>query len=257
MRYYHPFPEAIPLSEAGYSRVTHPSATKNIKQAQCSPFDLHVLSVPPAFVLSQDQTLYLSCIYRRCRVFISILAITIRSQLPLWFFRLFWLLKVPISWNLKGFFACSALFNFQDTFEAVFCAATFTLYHIQKFLSSKQFVNWSSTCFSLRSFSLWPAFLFYHILSILSSKQFMNWSSSIIFFPFSSTACPKQLAYSFYHTFTVLSSELFLNKFRSPLSISRSVLSLPFIPLFHSTPALVRQLYYYIMLFSLCQVKLM
>ena len=28
MRYYHPFPEAIPLSEAGCSRVTHPSATK-------------------------------------------------------------------------------------------------------------------------------------------------------------------------------------------------------------------------------------
>ena len=62
MRYYHPFPEAIPLSEAGCSRVTPPSATKNIKQAQCSPFDLHVLSVPPAFVLSQDQTLYDSCI---------------------------------------------------------------------------------------------------------------------------------------------------------------------------------------------------
>ena len=62
MRYYHPFPEAIPLSEAGCSRVTHPSATKIIKQAQLSPFDLHVLSVPPAFVLSQDQTLYKSCI---------------------------------------------------------------------------------------------------------------------------------------------------------------------------------------------------
>ena len=28
MRYYHPFPEAIPLSKAGSSRVTHPSATK-------------------------------------------------------------------------------------------------------------------------------------------------------------------------------------------------------------------------------------
>ena len=28
MRYYHPFPEAIPHSEAGSSRVTHPSATK-------------------------------------------------------------------------------------------------------------------------------------------------------------------------------------------------------------------------------------
>ena len=32
MRYYHPFPEAIPLSEAGYSRVTHPSATKSSLQ---------------------------------------------------------------------------------------------------------------------------------------------------------------------------------------------------------------------------------
>ena len=58
MGYYHPFPEAIPLSEAGYSRVTHPSATNLKKQAILSPFDLHVLGVPPAFVLSQDQTLY-------------------------------------------------------------------------------------------------------------------------------------------------------------------------------------------------------
>ena len=58
MRYYHPFPEAIPRLKAGCSRVTHPSATKNQKQALNSPFDLHVLGVPPAFVLSQDQTLY-------------------------------------------------------------------------------------------------------------------------------------------------------------------------------------------------------
>ena len=29
MRYYHPFPGAIPLLKAGCSRVTHPSATKN------------------------------------------------------------------------------------------------------------------------------------------------------------------------------------------------------------------------------------
>ena len=27
------------------------------KPKQCDPFDLHVLSTPPAFVLSQDQTL--------------------------------------------------------------------------------------------------------------------------------------------------------------------------------------------------------
>ena len=57
MRSYQPFPAAIPLYEAGYPRVTHPSATNSEKQAFHRPFDLHVLSTPPAFILSQDQTL--------------------------------------------------------------------------------------------------------------------------------------------------------------------------------------------------------
>ena len=57
MRFYQPFPAAIPLYEAGYPRVTHPSATNFEKQALHRPFDLHVLSTPPAFILSQDQTL--------------------------------------------------------------------------------------------------------------------------------------------------------------------------------------------------------
>ncbi len=38
-----------------FPRVTHPSATDIL----LCPFDLHVLSLPPAFVLSQDQTLML------------------------------------------------------------------------------------------------------------------------------------------------------------------------------------------------------
>ena len=47
---------------AGYPRVTHPSATKLSKSLpklwqRITPFDLHVLSTPPAFILSQDQTL--------------------------------------------------------------------------------------------------------------------------------------------------------------------------------------------------------
>ena len=43
------------------SRVTHPSATMLTKKqaSQLTPFDLHVLGTPPAFVLSQDQTLRL------------------------------------------------------------------------------------------------------------------------------------------------------------------------------------------------------
>ena len=49
------FQTLSPLSR--YSRVTHPSATDLEKQAPPRPFDLHVLGTPPAFVLSQDQTL--------------------------------------------------------------------------------------------------------------------------------------------------------------------------------------------------------
>ena len=62
MRYYQPFPAAIPLCEAGYPRVTHPSATKlsSIRKFHLTPFDLHVLGTPPAFILSQDQTLMLN-----------------------------------------------------------------------------------------------------------------------------------------------------------------------------------------------------
>ena len=47
---------------AGCPRVTHPSATKSYLLPSeefrgYAPFDLHVLSTPPAFILSQDQTL--------------------------------------------------------------------------------------------------------------------------------------------------------------------------------------------------------
>ena len=66
MRYYQPFPAAIPLDGPGYPHVTHPSATKLQQDLLCTstplisvaaPFDLHVLGTPPAFILSQDRTL--------------------------------------------------------------------------------------------------------------------------------------------------------------------------------------------------------
>ena len=42
--------------EAGYLRVTHPFAALLMAEATFS-LDLHVLGTPPAFVLSQNQTL--------------------------------------------------------------------------------------------------------------------------------------------------------------------------------------------------------
>ena len=45
-----------------FPRVTHPSATKDPQASPGTSFDLHVLSMPPAFVLSQDQTLKLNLV---------------------------------------------------------------------------------------------------------------------------------------------------------------------------------------------------
>ena len=56
IRYYSPFPEAIPYLWA-YSHALLTRAPLSTRPKPCFPFDLHVLSLPPAFVLSQDQTL--------------------------------------------------------------------------------------------------------------------------------------------------------------------------------------------------------
>src|SRR5215217_480347 len=55
IRYWTQFPRLIPKCRADHPRVTHPFATRVPRRA--FPFDLHVLSTPPAFVLSQNQTL--------------------------------------------------------------------------------------------------------------------------------------------------------------------------------------------------------
>ena len=60
MRYYPSFPMVIPLIWADCSRVTHPSAT--LIPRRVLTFDLHVLSMPPAFILSQNQTLKFNCL---------------------------------------------------------------------------------------------------------------------------------------------------------------------------------------------------
>ena len=54
IRYYSQFPEAIPYQEAySHALLTRPPLDPKIS------LDLHVLGLPPAFVLSQDQTLKL------------------------------------------------------------------------------------------------------------------------------------------------------------------------------------------------------
>jgi hypothetical protein len=56
-RYYPAFRPAVPGVGARWRFITHPSATG--RPLRAAPYDLHVLATPPAFRLSQDQTLQL------------------------------------------------------------------------------------------------------------------------------------------------------------------------------------------------------
>jgi hypothetical protein len=69
------FPSVIPLYEADCSRVTHPSAARldPVQVPNPTPLDLHVLGTPPAFVLSQDQTLQFNLVLLKRFAFASAL----------------------------------------------------------------------------------------------------------------------------------------------------------------------------------------
>ena len=56
-----------PHPKGRFSRVTHPSATKFLKTS----FDLHVLGIPPAFILSQDQTLHVELSFNHLKLISS------------------------------------------------------------------------------------------------------------------------------------------------------------------------------------------
>ena len=53
----------VPQYKVGSVRVTHPCAGRHQEQAPMLPLDLHVLSLPLAFILSQDQTLHSIALY--------------------------------------------------------------------------------------------------------------------------------------------------------------------------------------------------
>ena len=63
MGYWSRFLRAIPLYRVGCIRVTHPFATLEALLLKLLPFDLHVLGLPLAFILSQDQTLHCKLLY--------------------------------------------------------------------------------------------------------------------------------------------------------------------------------------------------
>ena len=73
---YPAFPPATARGRVGCIRVTHPCATLGPRRDL--PFDLHVLGLPLAFILSQDQTLH--CI----NVVLFSFSLTLGSRLVLY-----------------------------------------------------------------------------------------------------------------------------------------------------------------------------
>ena len=124
MRYYHPFPEAIPHSEAGSSRVTHPSATKIITEVIISvrlACVKRAASVRPEPGSNSLIKLYIK-VYHHFDIdpLLHDLSLAITFSVFLFFLSRFdslkGLIQLSAKLNFKGLFACSTLFNFQDTF---------------------------------------------------------------------------------------------------------------------------------------------
>ena len=113
--------------QVAHALLTRSPLSHNLKQASsCASFDLHVLGMPPAFILSQDQTLnklYLK--QHLCCVKIDLLKFNLfqnKSQNRILFYSRCSkrLLKEPFYfWCLKALLAFLTLFNFQGTQRSV------------------------------------------------------------------------------------------------------------------------------------------
>ena len=144
-----------------------------------SPFDLHVLSTPPAFILSQDQTLnknfvfvfavFVECTCKHARsphysrkLILIQFKINILANLSLLLFY-----KVS-SLNVKTFsesFKVVSLFNYQGSLSRCLSAATLIFYHFFRTLSTT-FLTFFKLLFRLGSSSE----LLYIIISVLACQ---------------------------------------------------------------------------------------
>ena len=128
----------IPVQRADYLYITHPCA----KYSRPKPlsFDLHVLGTPPAFVLSQDQTL-------RCKSLIHclirlILLSSLKTAKQLTFWRHLTTNSKNLTLMIKG--------NQCTTF-LVICKIFFHLFLPDSHFLTKMLAGSSSSCDSLGS----------------------------------------------------------------------------------------------------------
>ena len=116
-------------SWAGCLRITHPFASISVQQAGLLSIDLHVLGTPPAFILSQDQTLHLisSSIVTasRCLSYINLLTFVVSCNVSISCSVFKELPHCPFeqcSMSISSSrFLCQHVFSFFLCFFAFFC----------------------------------------------------------------------------------------------------------------------------------------
>ena len=101
--YQSSFRKAVPVWREGCIRVTHPSAARQQVLLLLLPPDLHVLGLPLAFILSQDQTL-------RCIKFFLFRGVCVVETVFFPFMFLFFRLSKPVKRLVLPvqFFQCSS-----------------------------------------------------------------------------------------------------------------------------------------------------
>ena len=142
---------------------------------------MHVLSVPPAFVLSQDQTLY-DMVYIMC---VSTLEISILIHnacvITCVFFSLFLTFSIPVFHRNKGIsrvvtFSCIVQFS-RCCLLSSFRATAYLLYHNFKLLSIP-FSSFFKNFFSVVSAAHRAALIVYHF-RITLSRAFLKISENL------------------------------------------------------------------------------
>ena len=137
-------------------QVTHALLTRPPLASGASslrPFDLHVLSTPPAFILSQDQTLCKSLFPLKTTVWLSLVFTVFRTS----FLN-----------DCKEFsrIVCVSLFSYQGSLlHSNFCSLSLRFWSVKNFFQVFQIFFWSDVA-SLTTWTL------YHVLSLLSTIIF-------------------------------------------------------------------------------------
>ena len=172
------------IRQVFHALLTRPPLTCKSLGFSTGPFDLHVLSTPPAFILSQDQTLMLKfclipCTSKTGCFYPSHLSMHLLLKVLFWII-LYASLFDAFSLEFSGLHYCLFVKVLIDLLLALF-AATYLIYH--------KFLHLSSTFYIFLKY-------FVTIHPCRTATSFSNFCHCLlIYFPATNVILPRHSAY--------------------------------------------------------------